>query len=223
METYIKKYFKQGHNFQDILRFLSKFHKTDISLITLKRILKKLDLRRKNVQESPMPDIIYAVVTEIFRSGYNLGYRALWKLLKAKYGFIVKRDTVYAILKISDPEGLAARYGNRLRRRIDSTPGPNSLLHVDGWDKLGKLFGIYVHGCIDGFSRYIIWLGASNSNKDPRVAAYYFLKSIKHINAMPSRVRSDKGTENVNIESLQTTLRSLHSDQFAGAKSYHKG
>lgn len=223
MEEVIEKYFKKGHNYSDILRFLKKFHNIDISLSTLKRALQSMNLKRKNVQESPATDIARAIVTEIYGSGYNLGYRSLWLLLQLKYGLVVKRQTVYNMLKAGDPEGIAARFGNKLRRRIYSTPGPNHLWHLDGWDKLGKLFGLYVHACIDGFSRYIIWLRVANSNKDPKVTAHYFLSAVKKLGALPSRIRTDKGTENVNIESLQLALRNSHADKYAGPKSYLKG
>jgi hypothetical protein len=36
-------------------------------------------------------------------------------------------------------------------------PGPNFAWHADGYDKL-KPYGFPIHGCIDGFSRRLIWL-----------------------------------------------------------------
>ena len=48
--------------------------------------------------------------------------------------------------------------------------GPNFMWHVDGYDKL-KLFGFPIHGCIDGYSRKILWLNVSPTNNDPQVMA----------------------------------------------------
>ena len=45
---------------------------------------------------------------------------------------------------------------------------------MDGYDKI-KPFGIAIHGCIDGFSRKVIWLSAYYTKNDPQfVAGYYF-------------------------------------------------
>ena len=40
---------------------------------------------------------------------------------------------------------------------------------------------------------------------------------------MPTVIRSDKGSENVLIESLQIGLRTNHEHKFSGEKSYIKG
>ncbi|CAD6238477.1 GSCOCG00012537001-RA-CDS, partial [Cotesia congregata] len=127
------------------------------SISTIKRRLFFLGLRRKNFKESEIKDIISAIIEELHSCGYNLGYRSLWQKLKRQYHLNVKRDTVYNILKIVDPVGIANRFGNKLRRRQYLSPGPNFLWHLDGYDKL-KQFGFAIHGCVDGFSRKILWL-----------------------------------------------------------------
>ncbi|XP_051157073.1 uncharacterized protein LOC127279030 [Leptopilina boulardi] len=142
--------------------------------------------------------------------------------IKKKYGLTVKRDTVYNILKIADPEGLANRFANRLRRREYLSPGPNFIWHTDGYDKL-KPFGFAIHGCIDGFSRMILWLEVATTNNDPKVTAHYFLKTVLQLKFLPTVMRSDKGSENTLMESLQICLRSKDDDQFSGEKSFIKG
>ena len=44
-----------------------------------------------------------------------------------------------------------------IKRRTYETNGPFDVFHIDGNDKL-KRFGFAIHGCIDGFSRKLIWL-----------------------------------------------------------------
>ena len=83
------------------------------------------------------------------------------------------KSTVYKILKLADPEGVANRKGNKLKRREYLSPGPNFLWHLDGYDKL-KIFGFLIHGCMNGSSRFIVWLRVANTNKDPKVTAHYF-------------------------------------------------
>ena len=103
-------------------------------------------------------------------------------------------------MKSLDPEGMNARLRKRLKRRSCSSPGPNFVWHIDGYDKL-KPYGIAISGCIDGFSRNILWLEAGTSNNDPKVIANYFIKTVKNKGGCPKRVRTDLGTENVHIVS----------------------
>lgn len=104
-------------------------------------------------------------------------------------------------MKSLDPEGMNARLRKRLKRRSYSSPGPNFVWHIDGYDKL-KPYGIAISGCIDGFSRNILWLEAGTSNNDPKVIANYFIKTVKNKGGCPKRVRTDLGTENVHIECM---------------------
>ena len=137
-------------------------------------------------------------------------------------GFDIPRDTVYELMKLLDPEGMNARLRKRLKRRSYSSPGPNFVWHIDGYDKL-KPYGIAISGCIDGFSRNILWLEAGTSNNDPKVIANYFIKTVKNKGGCPKRVRTDLGTENVHIECMQKFLRRDGEDSLAGDKSYLSG
>ena len=71
----------------------------------------------------------------------------------------------------------APKTQTRLHQRTYTCPGPNLSWHVDGYDKL-KPFGLSVHGCIDGFSRRLLWLQVQRSNKNPRVIANCFLEYV---------------------------------------------
>ncbi|OXU18199.1 hypothetical protein TSAR_010993 [Trichomalopsis sarcophagae] len=124
-----------------------------------------------------------------------------------------------------DPEGIASRYARRLSRREYLSPGPNFVWHLDGYDNL-KPFGFSIHACIDGFSRNLMWSEVGTTNKNPKVTAHYFLNTVEKYRCLPTIVRSDKGTENVLIESLQICLRREHNDKFAeqyDAVDYRKG
>lgn len=84
--------------------------------------------------------------------------------------------------------------------------GPNYIWHMDGYDKL-KPYGICIHGCIDGFSRNIMWLEAYTTNNDPSVIAAYFIKTVREQGGCPRRIRADLGTENGTVRELQIILR----------------
>lgn len=131
--------------------------------------------------------------------------------LRSFHALQVDRESVRLLLRHLDPEGVESRRRGRLLRRRYINKGPNYLFHIDGWDKL-KPFGLTVHGCIDGFSRRIMWLEASRSNNDPYQVCTYFCKLLLQMNGLPHIVRADRGNENVNIERIQRILRGNNED-----------
>ena len=87
------------------------------------------------------------------------------KLLQV-HRMVTDMETVRSVLKYLDPNGVLSRQRRRLKRRDYNGKGSNYLWHIDGWDKL-KQYGFCIHGCIDGFSRRIMWLDVAASNNDP--------------------------------------------------------
>ena len=73
---------------------------------------------------------------------------------------------------------------------------PNSLWHIDGHHKLIG-WRIVTHGGIDGYSRLPVYLHASSNNTSDAVLQC-FLKAVDAY-GLPSRVRCDKGGENVKV------------------------
>ncbi|XP_052704776.1 uncharacterized protein LOC128180681 [Crassostrea angulata] len=99
-------------------------------------------------------------------------------------------------MKEIDPIGCEFRRRRRIIRRIYKSSGPNDTWHIDGYDKL-KPYGLSIHGCIDGYSRKIMWLRVGSSNNDPTVIARYYLRCVMECGGCPSLLQSDPGTENV--------------------------
>ena len=92
-----------------------------------------------------------------------------------------------------------SRWAGIIRRRVYKVRGANALWHMDGNEKL-RPWGFYVHGCIDGFSRLIIYLVCSY-NKRARTVSTIFEGGVDQY-GWPSRVRGDFGTENNDVERM---------------------
>eukprot|EP00105_Crassostrea_gigas_P025855 XP_011446570.1 PREDICTED: uncharacterized protein LOC105341643 [Crassostrea gigas] len=132
------------------------------------------------------------------------GYR--WMHQKClKEGMTVPRNVVYSLMQILDPMGIEVRRKGRLRRRQYFAKGPNYLWHVDSYDKL-KPYGLCISGCIDGFSRQIMWLNVYHTSSNPRVIAGYYMETVTELLGCPQMVRGDMGTENGHIARMQSLL-----------------
>ena len=121
-------------------------------------------------------------------------------------GLNVSQNVVRLALRFINPVEVENRRQRRLKRRTYANPGPNFCWHVDGYDKL-KPYGFAIHGCIDGFSRKVLWLHVSNTNNNPKVTALYFVRAVLRYKTQPMLVRCDRGSENVHIEKIQKFMR----------------
>ncbi len=93
-----------------------------------------------------------------------------------------------------DPEGVQVRLRRSLYRRVYHVEGPNALWHVDGYHKLVR-WKLVIHGGINGFSRVITFLRVSTNNRADTVREG-FQSGVREY-GLPSRLRTDKGGENV--------------------------
>jgi hypothetical protein len=146
----------------------------------------------------------------------------MWKRLQLKHKIAVSRDVVMHVLSQLDPEGCLQRRCKKLRRRTYSNKGPNFLWHADGYDKL-KPYGFPIHGCIDGYSRRVLWLKVGTSNNNPSVVAFHFLSAVEELKGTPSILHCDLGTENSHLAFLQPFLRRNGPDSYAGEHSFRYG
>ena len=76
----------------------------------------------------------------------------------------------------------------------------------DGSDKL-KPYGFEIHGCIDGYSRSVLWLSVVRSNKDRKEMCNLYLNYLLIAKGVRRKIVADRGTENVNITDSQRFLR----------------
>ncbi|KAF7653483.1 hypothetical protein LDENG_00082350, partial [Lucifuga dentata] len=172
----VQLYFRIGFSNKEILSLLVHKHSLIINIRTLKRQRLRL-FRRKN--HTNVEEVAAFLQTEIGGNGQIQRYR--WLHLRAvQRGYVVTQDTIRQLIKLLDPVGVELRRAQRLRLRHYRNRGPNTLWHMDSYDKL-KPYSIAINGCIDGFSCYIVWMEAYATNSDPKVIADYFITSIAHL------------------------------------------
>ena len=191
---------------------MSNLHNTNMSLRLLHKILRARGLRRRG-RSINMQDIMAEIMDEIRSNGSDKGYRAMHQALTRK-GFAVDKDSVRLALKELDPEGVALRSRPKLRRRKYYAKGPNDFWHLDGNDKL-KPYGFSIYGYIDGkcFSRKMLWLNLSPSNKNPSEIAYYYINTVLKVGGVSRRMRADRGVENATAAGIRRFLRRSKSHQ----------
>jgi hypothetical protein len=82
------------------------------------------------------------------------------------------------------------------KKRRDNyvVPGPDWLWCLDGHDKLSR-FGIEIYGCVDAYSRKIIWFFVGSNNRTQVSVLRQYLYAIKRVGYCPSFLRTDKGRE----------------------------
>jgi len=76
-----------------------------------------------------------------------------------------------------------------------------------------------IHGGIDGFSRLVVYLHASNNNYATTVKQR-FVEGVRKY-GLPSRVRSDKGGENVDVCEYMLEHRGLNRGSFIAGTPTH--
>ena len=199
-------YFCDGFSYLEIIELLRVQHNCNVKLSVFKAWLKKHSIYKRPLQNRRDRNEIVqqAVLEELQGSGSIMGYRRMHKTLQNK-GICCRREDVRLMMRALDPDGVDLRRRRRLRRRRYHSLGPNYVWHIDGHDKL-KPFGFCIHGCIDGYSRKLIWLEVGSSNKMPEVIAKYYLEAVKEF-GVPLKMKADNGTEHSLIEPIHTFLR----------------
>nr|CAB3263195.1 uncharacterized protein LOC104266093 [Phallusia mammillata] len=158
-------------------------------------------------------DVEKAVDKELLGPGCLLGYRAMHRKVRCTYNLKVPRHLVYKVMQDLDPNGLAHRNVQHKKKR-DKHPfvsdGPLWVVSLDGHDKLcgyqNYTFPLGIYGCMDTFSRKIMFLFVTQSNSSPLVIGKKYLEFLCETLLLPVHLRLDRGTETGKMASIHSYL-----------------
>ena len=159
------------------------------------------------------------LVRKFKRSRPGAGIRYVVGYLRSRSIKVLRRRVLESIARV-DGIGQALRRHEHIVRRPYKSLRPNYMWHCDGHHKLIR-WGIVIHGFIDGYCRtvsstsiffqmyaqwkQVIGIQASNNNR-ARTVARLFIRSVRRY-GIPSRVRGDRGGENLDVAALIVLLR----------------
>ena len=144
-----------------------------------------------------------SIMTTLSRRFPNSGVVIMWGHLRSLNILIPRRRVQESLVRVSR-DMMETRQRSTIQRRVYSVPAPNCLWHIDGLHCLIR-WRIVIHGGIDGYSRRVVYLHASDNNRADTVATL-FRVAVREC-GLPSRVRSDKGGENVAIARMMLSVR----------------
>jgi hypothetical protein len=200
-----------------------------ISQRTLTRLKKEYGI---STYSADVPDdlIIKAMVDILQTQSTHLGWVMMQGYLKGTHAndnIIIKglykikagqRRILKLLKKAKDSIGvepnLQREMKKPLRKRVYINNGAMDVLHIDFHDKL-KHWGMYIHGAIDGHTRFCVWLFLTTTHKSYVVYEIYRNAVMTH--GLPNSLRSDKGKECV----LTAFAQLAHGGQHMTGRSVH--
>ena len=187
-----------------------------ISRTTLWRRLQELSITLKgysDISDSELDTIVRCYQ----ESNPNCGQAMLSGYLNSR-GIIIQRRRIRESVCRADPLRQRIRWHPVITRRVYQVKGANSLWHLDGHHSLVR-WRFVIHACVDGFSRMLVFLQCSTNNKSMTVFSAF--KGAINDYGVPSRVRSDKGGENILVCQYMVAVRGLNRGSHIAGSSLH--
>ena len=129
----------------------------------------------------------------------------------------VQRERVRESLLRVDPIGRQMLRRYAICRKVYSVPGPNCLWHIDSNHKM-ITWRFVIHGCINGFSRTVVYLTCTKNCA--QTVLELFRKAVDDF-GLPSRVRGNRGAENVDVAQEMITRHGENRGSFIAGRSAH--
>ena len=188
-----------------------------ISRTTLWRRLAELGIplsSYSDISDAELDGVMELLVKDFPQNGIVL----MWGQLRSMNIFVTRQKVHDSLTRVS-PHFVHHRRSSTISRRVYSVPSSNALWHIDGLHCLIR-WKIVIHGGIDGYSRRIVYLHASSNNKAKTV--YRLFREAVRECGWPSRVRSDKGGENIDVARAMLTIRGTGRSHITGSSVHNQ-
>ena len=188
----------------------------NVSRTTLWRRFHQLGIFLQKYSEINDIDLDQAI-RGVQQNNPNIGVNLLQGYLRSQGICVQRRRVRDALLRIY-PMRAMIRWQQVITRRAYSVPGPNSLWHIDSHHSLIR-WRLVIHGCVDGFSRMIPYVSCASNNRAETVLQLFRQAIAKF--GTPSRVRSDKGGENILVCHYMVSCRGPGRSSHIAGSSVH--
>lgn len=188
-----------------------------VSARTIQRIRLNNNLQRRHVTEEKRAEIVQRAASFLLQddleSGTVRGFGAslLYTYLRTKANIVIGRNLLYQVYR-SHPEFNTYAEERSLASRVHTrnfvVPGPNFMWSLDGYEKLRKI-GFSIYGCIDAYSRALIWVWVGRASITALSTLKQFLRTVHQNRVRPYLTRSDHGSETPLWVGLQATLAGI--------------
>lgn len=210
-EDHLQFYLQHNFKVQDIAVMFG------CSKRTIERRMTEYGLSARGKYSTISDTNLCEIIQQILHFNSNMGEKSVEGALKAR-GIVVQRSRIRDLMYDVDPSGVQARLRNVLHRRSYHVESPNALWHVDSHHKLIR-WKIVIHGAIDGYSRVVPYLKVAGNNRSDTAFSGFLLGVDRY--GLPSRLRCDKGGENVLIAEYMVTHRGTGRGSVITGKSVH--
>ncbi|CAB4420316.1 unnamed protein product [Rhizophagus irregularis] len=189
-----------------------------ISSRTLNRRRKENNIRDTAQHYSSITnDEIDTLVNQIKFNNPFFGQNMIMGAIRSR-GIKITRKALRESIQRVDAIGAVTRWTQVIPRRKYRVAGPNAIWHIDGNHKLIR-WKMVIHAGIDGYSRVIPFIYCSGNNKSSTVFTHF--KEGCDIFGTPSRVRADRGGENVLVKKFMNEYRGEGRGSFIEGRSVH--
>ena len=162
-------------------------------------------------------DELDSIVGDIQRQNPNCGQQLLCGFLRDRNIHVQRRRLRESIAR-TDSLRRMTRWHQVIARQTYCVERSNSLWHIDGHHSLIR-WRFIVHGGIDGYSRMVVYLACSTNNRS--LTVYRLFRDATAEYGVPSRVRSDKGGENILVCHFMISVRGTNRASHIAGSSVH--
>ena len=157
------------------------------------------------------------ILRQLQRDHPNCGQQLLQGYLRQR-GVIVQRRRLRESVARTDPIRRHVRWHQVVTRWTYSVQRSNNLWHIDGHHSLIR-WRMVVHGGTDRYFRVIVYLQCATNKQS--LTVYRLFKQATQQYGIPSRVRSDKGGENILVCQYMVTVRGTNRGSHIAGSSVH--